>query len=351
VGQTVNDWLGFWMKGEEREHLTDQDAFHALGDSPNLIFCVAPEEAGLRLDVFLSRRLADRSRSRIKRWIQDGLVKIAGRHLKVSHEIDVGDEVRVWFPSETGLHQLVPYPMPLSILFEDKHLIVVNKAPGVVVHPGAGHHDNTLVHGLLAHAGCLASQGAPLRPGIVHRLDQNTSGAMVVARSDVAYLDLIGQFKDRKVKKEYLAIVYGRFKEQKGEIRTSIDRHATDRKKMAVVTSRGREAVSLWEVEADLGEVSLVRVCIQTGRTHQIRVHFSHIQHPVVGDATYGGGLRRAHSVRSRDLQSILAPVVRQMLHAWKLSFFHPVTRDFLSFEAEPPADFSDLLQRLRNLG
>jgi 23S rRNA pseudouridine1911/1915/1917 synthase len=343
--------LGSCMGGEEHEHLTDQDGFHTLGESPDVVFRVAPEEVGMRLDVFLSRRLADRSRSRIKRWIQEGLVKIAGQHLKVSHEIDVGDEVRVWFPSEMGLRQLLPCPMPLNILFEDEHLIVVSKAPGVVVHPGAGHHDNTLVHGLLAHAGRLASQGAPLRPGIVHRLDQNTSGAMVVAKSDVAYLDLIGQFKDHKVKKVYLAIVYGRFKDREGEIRTSIDRHATDRKKMAVVTSRGREAVSLWEVESEFGEVSLVRVCIQTGRTHQIRVHFSHIQHPVVGDSTYGGALRRAHSVRSRELQSILVPVARQMLHAWKLSFFHPVTRDLLSFEAEPPADFSELLQRLRNLG
>lgn len=305
----------------------------------------------MRLDVFLSRRLTDRSRSQIKRWIQDGRVKIEGQSLKASYEIRGGDEVLVWFPSDVGIDQLLPCPMPLDILFEDEHLIVVNKAPGVVVHPGAGHRDNTLVHGLLAHTRRLATQGAPLRPGIVHRLDQNTSGAMVVARSDAAYLDLIGQFKDHKVRKEYLAIVYGRFKEQRGEIRTSIDRHPTDRKKMAVVHAKGREAISLWEVEAEFGEVSLVRVLIQTGRTHQIRVHFSYLQHPVVGDSTYGGGPRRAQSVRSIDLQRLLVPVARQMLHAWRLDFYHPVTGASLSFTAEPPSDFVDLLRGLRQMG
>jgi 23S rRNA pseudouridine1911/1915/1917 synthase len=320
------------------------------GDEPNIVLNVEPPEAGCRLDVFVSRRLADRSRSQIKKWILEGRVQIAGQTLKVGYELCPGERVSVWFPSETEGEALDPCPMPLDILFEDEHLIVVNKAHGVVVHPGAGHRDSTLVHGLLACTNRLASQGAPLRPGIVHRLDRDTSGAMVVAKSDMAYLDLIRQFKEHKVTKEYLAIVYGRFRERQGEIRTEIDRHATDRKKMAVVYSGGREAVSHWEVESEFGEVTLVGVRIQTGRTHQIRVHFSHIGHPVVGDSTYGGGVRRAQSVRCPELRKMLVPVARQMLHARLLAFSHLESGQTLTCKAPLPDDFLRLLQGLREL-
>lgn len=320
-------------------------------DVPDLVLKADQAEEGLRLDVFLSRRVTDQSRSQIKKWIQEGRVRVEGRLVKASQVIDAGDEIRVRFPPDEPDEGLLPCPMPLDILFEDDHLIVINKAPGIVVHPGAGHREGTLVHGLLAHTNRLAKQGSPLRPGIVHRLDQNTSGAMVAAKSDAAYLGLVRQFKDHQVGKEYLAIVYGILKDRQGEIRTGIDRHATDRKRMAVVFSRGREAVSRWKVEEEFGEVSLVRVCIRTGRTHQIRVHFSHMGRPIVGDSTYGGGRRRARSVRSSDLQQLLAPVERQMLHAWRLSFRHPVTGDPVSFTAEPPADFLSLLGGLRRLG
>jgi 23S rRNA pseudouridine1911/1915/1917 synthase len=321
------------------------------GDMPDLILKADRDEGGVRLDVFLSRRLPDRSRSQLKKWIQDGRVTVEGHLVKASCLLDGGNEVRVRFPPDDPEQGLLPCPMALEILFEDDHLIVLNKMAGLVVHPGAGHRDGTLVHGLLAHTSRLATQGSPLRPGIVHRLDQNTSGVMVVAKSDVAYLGLVRQFKDHQVGKEYLAIVYGLFKEQKGEIRTGIDRHAVDRKKMAVVHSRGREAISQWEVEEEFREVSLVRIRIRTGRTHQIRVHFSHVQHPVVGDSTYGGGKRRAESVRSSALRQLLMPVKRQMLHAWRLSFAHPITGEPLSLKAEPPSDFMDLLGKLRCLG
>ncbi|MCU0586821.1 MAG: RluA family pseudouridine synthase [Syntrophobacteraceae bacterium] len=319
-------------------------------EPPDLLLTAEAEESGLRLDVFLSRRLADRSRSRIRRWIEDGRVTLGGGAAKARRVVEVGDLVQVWLPADPVQGALLPSPMALDILFEDDHIIVVNKAPGVVVHPGAGHWDGTLVQGLLAHTGRLASQGSPLRPGIVHRLDQDTSGVLVAAKSDAAYLDLIQQFKDHEVGKEYLAIVHGAFKESRGEIRTGIDRHARDRKKMAVVHSRGREAISQWEVEEEVGEVSIVRVRIHTGRTHQIRVHFSHLQHPVVGDSTYGGGRRRVLSLRSIDLRRILAPVDRQMLHAWRLSFRHPASGAPLSFTAEPPMDFANVLRELRLL-
>lgn len=327
------------------------DSLYSVEDAePNFVLGVDPPEAGCRLDVFVSRRLAERSRSQIKKWILEGRVRVDGQILKAGYELCPGEVVSVWLPKESGRETLDPCPMPLDILFEDEHLLVVNKACGVVVHPGAGHRDATLVHGLLAHTDRLASQGAPLRPGIVHRLDRNTSGAMVVAKSDGAYLSLVRQFKEHRVTKEYLAMVFGRLRERQGEIRTEIHRHPADRKKMAVVYSGGREAVSHWEVESEYGEVTLVRVRIQTGRTHQIRVHFSHIGHPVVGDSTYGGGTRRAQSVRCPDLRKKLLPVARQMLHARLLAFSHPETGQALTFTAPPPEDFLELLQGLRDL-
>lgn len=318
-------------------------------DGRELVLRTEADHVGLRLDVFLSRSLAGRSRSQIQRWIQEGRVTIAGRPAKAKRSMEVGDEVCVRLPSEACETELVPSPMALEILFEDDHIMVLNKAPGLVVHPGAGHREGTLVHGLLAHTSRLASQGAPLRPGIVHRLDRDTSGALVVAKSDFAYLDLVKQFKEHRVYKEYLAVVYGVFGDRRGEIRTGIHRHAADRRKMAVVQSRGREAVSRWEVEEEFQEVTLLRVCIETGRTHQIRVHLSHLQHPVVGDSTYGGGKRRALAIRSGALKTLMVSVHRHMLHAWKLSFTHPATSARLSFTAEPPEDFSSLLTALRS--
>jgi len=220
----------------------------------------------------------------------------------------------------------------------------------VVVHPGAGHSEGTLVHGLLAHCPRLDMQGAPLRPGIVHRLDQDTSGALVIAKTERAYLDLIRQFKEHSVEKVYLALVYGGFSLARGEIRTLVGRNPSDRKRMAVVDKGGREAVTQWQVERNFEEMTLLRVTIQTGRTHQIRVHMSHMQHPVVGDAAYGGGRRKARGLQSKPLRDLLAQVDRQMLHAWRLSLTHPVTGALVSLEAKLPEDFSGLLSRLGGL-
>jgi 23S rRNA pseudouridine1911/1915/1917 synthase len=216
-----------------------------------------------------------------------------------------------------------------------------------VVHPGAGHFEGTLVHGLLAHSPRLAVQGSPLRPGIVHRLDKDTSGALVIARSERAYLDLIEQFKVRDVHKEYLALAYGSPAARRGEIRTLLGRHPTDRKKIAVVKAGGREAVSLWSVEKDWGEVSLLKVTIKTGRTHQIRVHLSHIGHPVVGDEVYGGGRRRAKTVKSGPVRDLLLEAHRQMLHAAHLEFRHPVSGERVSATAPLPDDFMHLVRGL----
>jgi 23S rRNA pseudouridine1911/1915/1917 synthase len=311
---------------------------------PDFIFIIQAESVGRRLDVFLNQQYPALSRSHFKRLIEDRQVLLNQHPTKPASELKIGDQVAVWLPVLAPDQQLTPQLIPLDILYEDDDLLAVNKASGMVVHPGAGHREGTLVHALLAHCSKLAIQGSPLRPGIVHRLDQDTSGVLVVAKSEVAYLDLIRQFKAHSVTKEYLALVYGRVTLARGEIITHMDRHPTDRKKMAVVQGRGREAISRWEVAKRWEDVTLLRVRIETGRTHQIRVHLSHLHHPVVGDAVYGGGKRRAKAVKSTLLQPILTATERQMLHAWRLAIDHPITHQRLNFEAPPPHDFASLI-------
>lgn len=325
-----------------------RDATRTRNSPPDLTFHVDAEEKLRRLDVFLSARSPDCSRSQVQKLIREGRVVVNGSPVKASYEIRSGDCIAVWLPEAVGEDSLQPRPMPLEILFEDDDVLVLNKAPGVIVHPGAGHEEGTLVHGLLAHCARLASRGTPRRPGIVHRLDRGTSGALMVAKSERAYLELIRQFKHHEVGKEYLALVYGTMPGASGEIRTGMGRHPVDRKKMAVLEKGGREAVSQWKVAGAWGEVSLLRVVIKTGRTHQIRVHLSHMQHPLVGDETYGGGKRRARAVKSDVLRELLMEVDRQMLHAVGLAFRHPVSGADLSFTAPLPPDFAGLLERIR---
>jgi 23S rRNA pseudouridine1911/1915/1917 synthase len=314
---------------------------------PPSLYVVNDQEAGQRVDVFLSRQLSGCSRSNLKTLIIAGQVLVNGLTVKPSYEIRTGDSISVRLPGPQHPDRLTPQSMPLDILYEDEDIVVINKAPGLVVHPGAGHAEGTLVHGLLAHCSRLAPQGAPLRPGIVHRLDQYTSGALVVAKSDVAYLNLIHQFKHHMVEKHYLALVYGRFPQSSGEVRTLLGRHPTDRKKMAVLEGKGREAVTRWRVEKAWEEVTLLRVTIETGRTHQIRVHLSHLQRPVVGDATYGGGKRRASLVKLEGLRHLLTAVERQMLHAEVLAFRHPRTNSPMALKAPLAGDFALLLREL----
>jgi len=312
---------------------------------------VHPEHDGLRLDVFLSTMLPDFSRNQFKRWIQEGLILVSGeRVVKARHAVRARDRISVYIPRWNRSETVTPEVMALDILLEDDHILVINKPPGLVVHPGAGHVAGTLVHGLLAHCPMLAMQGAPLRPGIVHRLDQHTSGAMVIAKTERAYLDLIRQFKEHLVEKVYLALVYGGFSVAHGEIQTLVGRNPSDRKKMAVVVKGGKEAITQWRVEKDFGETTLLRVAIKTGRTHQIRVHMSHIQHAVVGDATYGGGKRRAKGIAAKPLRDLLAQANRQMLHAWLLKLAHPATGVPISIEAGLPGDFATLLEQLEAL-
>ncbi|HIJ69132.1 MAG TPA: RluA family pseudouridine synthase [Deltaproteobacteria bacterium] len=310
-------------------------------------FVVSNEQSGQRLDLFLSRVIPDLSRSHFKKLIKEDLILVNGNPVKPSYETRAGDLIMAKVPGQKPDEVLKPEPMCLDILFEDEDLLIVNKAPSLVVHPGAGHSEGTLVHGLLAHCARLAVQGSPLRPGIVHRLDKDTSGALVIAKSERAYLNLVRQFKDRGVRKEYLALVYGSPAKAEGEISSLLGRDPTHRKKIAVLQNRGREALSRWRVEKDWGETALLRVQIETGRTHQIRVHLSHIGHPVVGDETYGGDRRRARNVKSAPVRDLLLGTQRQMLHAIRLEFTHPVTGATVTANAPMPEDFRDLIERL----
>lgn len=294
-------------------------------------------DQGHRLDKVLhnNSHLADLSRSRIQKLIKDGYVQVNDRKVKLSYKLHEKDHISVTIPSPKEL-LLQPQELPLGILFEDEHLIVLNKEAGVVVHPAAGNMDGTLVHGLLYHCQDLSGIGGVMRPGIVHRLDKDTSGVLVVAKTDLAHQNLVEQFQKRQVRKVYLAIVVGCPPEPAGVIETLIGRHPVHRKKMAVLERGGRTALTEYEVVEPFERAALLRVVIKTGRTHQIRVHMNHIGCPVLGDAVYGG--KRAQ----------MAGVARQCLHAAQLTIAHPLTTEILQFDAPMPEDMKSLLASLR---
>jgi 23S rRNA pseudouridine1911/1915/1917 synthase len=334
------------FEGAKGEKLSSCPA-NSLLSFPDLMLTVHESDAKQRLDVFVSHHLRDCSRNAFQTLIKAGQIQVNGLSVKPSYEVRTGDRIAVHLPRREDQGALRPQSLPLEILYEDEDIIVLNKAPGIVVHPGAGHYEGTLVHGLLAKWPRLASQGAPLRPGIVHRLDQHTSGALVVAKTDAAYLNLSHQFQEHTVEKHYLALVYGAFSQTGGKLVTMLGRHPTDRKKIAVLHGKGREAITRWQVIRVWEEVTLLRVSIETGRTHQIRVHLSHLGHPVVGDVTYGGGKRKARQIKSEELQDVLGRVDRQLLHAEVLSFRHPRTNAPVAFTAPLAEDFSIVLKQL----
>ncbi|MCX7823041.1 MAG: RluA family pseudouridine synthase [Syntrophobacterales bacterium] len=310
------------------------------------------DQVGKRLDLFLVSVLEGYSRGGIQSLIEAGDVTVNGLYRKPGYRLRLGDLVacRIVSPKPLPFSVIEPVPMPLDILYEDPWIIVLNKPPGLVVHPGAGQTGSTLVHALLYHCNSLASIGAPLRPGIVHRLDQGTSGVMVVAKTNEAYLNLIEQFKSHKVEKTYLAIVCG-VPGKKGNVPspivTLIDRHPVNRKKMAVSKSKGREAVTYWRVLRDWVEVSLVEAKPITGRTHQIRVHLSYIDHPIVGDELYGNTRNRCKNIKDETLKLEIIKITHQMLHALSISFNHPYSGKRLHFEASLPKDMENLIALL----
>ena len=295
-----------------------------------------------RLDIFLRGKFPAVSRGAIQRLIEEGHIRVNGRTVKPTHTPRAGEEVEVHWP-EARTATALPEEMPLDVLFEDETLLVLNKPPGLVVHPAAGHEEHTLVNALLHHcAGQLSGIGGVARPGIVHRLDKETSGCLVVAKNDETHLALSAQFATRKVEKLYHAILCGELPRDQGEIRAAIARHPSHRKRMAVDDAAGREARTGYHVLERLQGATLVEAVLHTGRTHQIRVHFQFLGFPLVGDATYGN----RQNQRLTDLTGYAAP--RQMLHAYRLAFIHPRTAKRLSFDAPRPEDFEDALAALR---
>lgn len=310
---------------------------------------ITPAEAGQRLDVVLGGAWPDLSRSRIQKLIEGGSVRVEGRLARARERAPAGSRVRVAVP-DPDPGSLVAEPIPLRVLYEDEHLLVVDKPAGLVVHPGAGVRTGTLAHALLHHAPQVAGVGGPGRPGIVHRLDKGTSGLLLVAKTEASYLRLVAAIARREVKRVYHALAWGVPRLAAGRIEAPLGRHPQDRKKIAV-TRRGRPAATRYRVLEPFGWACLLECELETGRTHQIRVHLSHLGHPVLGDPTYGGGDRRALNLRgairtlAREVFEILP---RPALHAARLEFCHPQTGQALALEAPLPADFSAALSILR---
>lgn len=296
----------------------------------------------VRLDHFLCEQNLPLTRSQIKKLIDAKRVRVNRLFVKASCPIKNGDliEVQIHEPQESGVE---PQDIPLDILFEDEDIVVVNKPAGMVVHPASGHYSGTLVNALLFHCSFLSGVGGMRRPGIVHRLDKGTSGALVVAKNDMAHQHLSQQFKNRSVKKVYITLVFNRMKDTCGKIESEIGRHRTDRKKMSTHTTKGRSAVTHWNVLQQTNDLSLLEVSIQTGRTHQIRVHLASSHHPVVGDAVYGSQ-KVLSKCKNVTLKEHLQSLGRPFLHAHKLGFHHPRHDTYQEFVAPLPVELDKIL-------
>jgi 23S rRNA pseudouridine1911/1915/1917 synthase len=309
---------------------------------------VDPAHAGVRFDVWLVRSAPELSRARIQALIAEGHVTVDGRPARPAAKVRGGESVNLIVPAPIAA---IPRPedIPLRVVYEDKRLLVIDKPAGLVVHPGAGQAQGTLVNALLHLVKDLSGVGGVLRPGIVHRLDRGTSGLLVVAKDDEAHRALVRQFAGRTVEKEYLAIVHGLPAPKTGTIALPIGRDPVHRQKMSVRAPRGRAARSDYAVVEALDGAALVRVRIHTGRTHQIRVHLASLGHPVAGDPAYGG--TRAPSARRPEAKAALLGLTRPALHAARLSFTHPETGLRLTFESALPDDITSVLSALRPVG
>ncbi len=298
-------------------------------------FLVSIEDQGERLDTFLSHRLEGQSRTHIKELIKKSLVSVNSHAAKPSLHLKDGDEVTITIPEPEPV-AVEPQEIPLTILFEDKDIIVIDKARGMVTHPGAGRISDTLVNALLYHTKDLSSVGGPLRPGIVHRLDKDTSGVMMAAKNNTAHHALSEQFKEHTTKRRYHALVWGRLKNDKGQIDIGLGRDLADRKKISPRTGKARKAISNYKVLKRFDFFTLVEVSPETGRTHQIRVHMTEINHPIVGDPTYGS--RTPPSGLGSEARAVLKKINGQLLHAYSLGFTHPITKEDMEFTAPYPA-------------
>jgi 23S rRNA pseudouridine1911/1915/1917 synthase len=311
--------------------------------SESSVVTVSAEEAHQRLDLFLSRKLEQFSRSALQRWIESGYVTVQGERCKPNYQVKAGEEIQIAPPPQEPL-ELVPEDIPLEIVYEDRVLVVVDKPAGMVVHPGAGNRQGTLANALLHHFQVI-SQAGTIRPGIVHRLDKSTSGLMVVAKNDQAHEFLADQFKAREVEKRYLALVHGRLKEREGTVDVALGRDPRARTRMSTRGQRSRSAVTRYEVIRYYPNLTYVQVFPLTGRTHQIRVHFQHLGHPVVGDETYGR--RGAAHLKDPGQAQAVRNLGRTFLHAAFLAFLHPDTKERVFFESPLPEELAQILSAL----
>ncbi len=319
-------------------HLEERGTFNEERETFEFSLVVEPEDSGQRIDVLLSKNPEITSRSFAQNLIEKGLVLIDGKEVGKNYRLKAGQMIDVAIPPPEPT-EVKPESIPLDIKYEDDDLIVLSKPAGMVVHPTYGHATGTLVNALLAHTPELSGIGGVVRPGIIHRLDKDTSGLMIVAKNDFSHQALSQELKDRKIKRTYLTLVHGRFKEKEGTVNAPIGRSPKFRQKMVVMGTAAREAVSRYHVLAVYDDYSLVSVSLETGRTHQIRVHMKYINHPVVGDQLYGFGKSK------RDLG-----LDRQFLHAYKLEFTHPKTGKKMVFEDKLPPDLQKALDRLKKM-
>lgn len=303
----------------------------------DIIEQVYNETSRQRIDVFVSE-IANVTRSRAAKLIIDGCVKINDKTAQKSDKLQMGDKVTVTVPEPTE-YDVLPQDLNLQIVYEDEHLLVVNKPKGMVVHPAAGNYQDTLVNGLMFHCkDKLSGINGVLRPGIVHRIDKNTSGLLIVAKNDNAHNFLAEQIKEHSFTREYEAIVYGNLKDDNGTINAPIGRHPVKRKQMAVTSTASRNAVTHYEVLERFNNFTHVKLCLETGRTHQIRVHMAYVGHPVAGDDVYGP-------------KKVITELSGQCLHARKIGFIHPVSKEYIEFSSPLPEYFEKFLRKVRKNG
>ena len=317
--------------------------------SKKLEIQVPPNLFGIRIDLFLSNQKLDLSRSHVQKLISDQNILVDGRPTKPSYKIKGREKITIKVPPLEKL-SLGPEDIPLDILYEDSDLLVVNKKAGMVVHPALGNPSHTLVNALLFHCRDLSGINGVLRPGIVHRLDKNTSGLLVVAKNDFAHQGLAEQIKDRTLLREYATIVWGHMPSEKGIIEAPIGRSTKDGKRMAVNRLKGKESLTQYQVLERFDLCDLLSIRLKTGRTHQIRVHLSYLNHPVLGDPEYGGRqkwIKGIHDKHRLFAQKLLTSIDRQALHAKKLGFTHPRMKEYKEFQSPLPEDIENVLNSL----